>query len=291
MKTIVSFAEALKLARDHFRSSDYPQAEAILRRLAQTKPEHELVQDLLIQALFHQDKAADAMRLYDEAVGRGAHACDPHYDALYRRALIATGNCPSPLKRRLRFRKLLELLSRTLELDGCVAECGCYRGMSSHLMLSTLKRHDPEFDGRGYHVFDSFRGLSAPTEEDNVSDTFPSAESIKHMSRPGAFRASLAEVKQALAEFPFVEYHPGWIPLSFSGLPERKYRFVHLDVDLYDPTLAALDYFHPRMTRGGVMVSDDYTWPGARRAIEEYCRRDGAGYSVTEHGQAVIMCP
>jgi tetratricopeptide (TPR) repeat protein len=291
VKTIVSFAKALKLAGDHVRGGDYPQAEAILRRLAQTKPEHELVQDLLIQALCHQGKAADAMRLYDEAVGRGAHACDPRYDALYRRALIATGNCPSPLKRRLRFRKLLELLSRVLELDGCVAECGCSRGMSSYLILSKLRLHDPKFDGHGYHVFDSFEGLSTPTEEDEVADSDPNAEDLRKMSTPGAFRASLEEVRQALAEFPFVEYHPGWIPLSFSGLPERKYRFVHLDVDLYGPTLAALDYFHPRMTRGGVIVSDDYTWPGARRAVEEYCRRNGAGYRVTEHGQAVIMCP
>ncbi len=290
MKIVVTFADALKLAIERHHARDYPQAETILKRLAETKPEHEVVRDTLILVLFLQGKTAEAIALYDETVSQGAYACDRGYDAIYRRALLATRNCPSPLRRRLRFRKLLYLLSHTLELDGCVAECGCFRGMSSYLILSMLRRHDPKFDGHGYHVFDSFQGLSRPTEEDEVGDSDPNAENLKKMSTRGAFRASLEEVKEALSEFPLVEYHPGWFPLSFSGLPERQYRFVHLDVDLYDPTLAALEYFHPRMTRGGIIVSDDYSWPGARLAIEEYCGREGAGYTVTEHAQAVIVC-
>lgn len=290
VKTVVTtFSEALELASDNFRLGDLRQAEAILRTLLQTKPEHELVRDMLMQALFFQGNTAEAMHLYDSAVRGGACACDADYDAIYRAALLATGNCPGPLKRRLRFHTLLGLLSQTLDLDGCVAECGCYRGMSSHLMLTTLKRRHPAFAGQGYHVFDSFQGLSVPTEEDEVSDTFPNAESLKLMSTPGAFRASLAEVKQALSEFPRVDYHPGWIPLSFQGLPERQYRFVHVDVDLYDPTLAALDYFYPRMLPGGLIVSDDYSWPGARRALEEFCETEGANLTITAHDQAVIV--
>lgn len=145
--------------------------------------------------------------------------------------------------------------------------------MSSHLILSRLRLHDPAFAGRGHHVFDSFQGLSAPTVEDEVNDDDPNADSIRLMSQPGSFRASLAEVKQALAEFPEVKYHPGWIPLSFGGLPERKYRLVHLDVDLYDPTLAALEHFYPRLSRQGVIVRDDYGWPGGARRSKSSARR------------------
>ena len=48
-------------------------------------------------------------------------------------------------------------------------------------------------------------------------------------------------------------------------LAETRYRFVHIDVDIYEPTYACLEYFHPRMVEGGLIVIDDYgfpSWPG-----------------------------
>lgn len=288
-KVAVTFAEALELAIERHHAGAYTQAEVILRRLAKTKPEHPVVLDVLIQALFNQGKTTDAMALYDEAVARGAPACDPRFDAIYRKALLATSHCPSPLARRAKHYTLLGLLERTLALEGDVAECGCFRGLSSYLILNGMRAHDPGFAGAGYHVFDSFQGLSAPTKQDEVSDDHPRANDLRYMGVPGAFSASLEEVKRALSEFPQVEYHPGWIPSSFEGLPERTYRFVHLDVDLHDPTRAAVEYFYARMTTNGILVCDDYGWPGARRAIDEFCGRESVEFSATVHDQAVIV--
>lgn len=169
-----------------------------------------------------------------------------------------------------------------------MAECGCFRGLSSHLMLNRLKRAEPAFDGRGYHVFDSFEGLSEPGAEDAVPGDDADAEGLRMMCRKGRFAALLETVRKALADFPGVEYHPGWIPRSFAGLAERDYRFVHLDLDLYDPTLAALEYFYPRLARGGLVVCDDYNWPGERKAIVGFCARRGIALRATEHGQAVL---
>jgi hypothetical protein len=85
-----------------------------------------------------------------------------------------------------------------------------------------------------------------------------------------------------------VEFHRGWIPQSLAGLPESRYRFVHLDLDLHDPTQAALEYFYPRLVAGGMVVCDDYNWPGARKAIEGYCSRQHVAFAATVHGQAVL---
>ena len=51
-----------------------------------------------------------------------------------------------------------------------------------------------------------------------------------------------------------------------------KFAFVHLDADLYQPTLAALRYFYPRMVAGGVIIIHDYNhnWDGARKAVNEF---------------------
>ena len=66
--------------------------------------------------------------------------------------------------------------------------------------------------------------------------------------------------------------HPGWIPDRFPEVADERFSFVHVDVDLYEPHRDAIEFFWPRLTRGGVMVFDDYGsayCPGARQAVDE----------------------
>jgi tetratricopeptide (TPR) repeat protein len=178
-------------------------------------------------------------------------------------------------RRRPRFFNLLRLFERALPLDGDIAECGCWRGLSSYLMCRRLQIADSEFTGLGYHIFDSFHGLARPGREDSVS---PSVE--------GKFAVTLHEVRENLREFPDIEFHPGWIPETFPGLPERRYRFIHVDVDLFEPTRSSLEYFLPRLVSGGVIVCDDYNWAGAKRAVDEVTHAAGIEIHVTGTNQA-----
>src|SRR5688572_31529904 len=42
------------------------------------------------------------------------------------------------------------------------------------------------------------------------------------------------------------------------------------DVDVYQPTRDSLEYFYPRLVTGGILVCDDYGWPGARKAVDDF---------------------
>lgn len=210
---------------------------------------------------------------------------DARYDALYIAGLFATRSSPAPLRRRDRFRRLLMELGPALGLDGAVAECGCAGGLSSYLLCSRLRQHDPRFDGTGYEIYDSFEGLSEPQAEDRAG-----AEADPMLGRAmkrGMFAVSLEAVQQALREFPGIRYGAGWIPEAFPR-DERRYRFVHVDVDLYQPTRASLEYFWPRLVAGGVIVCDDYNWPGARQAVDEFAAAAGVRPAITETTQAVL---
>lgn len=56
----------------------------------------------------------------------------------------------------------------------------------------------------------------------------------------------------------------------------EKIAFLHLDMDVYEPTAFALEQLMPRMVRGGIVVFDDYTMvEGATRAADELCQRHG----------------
>jgi hypothetical protein len=53
--------------------------------------------------------------------------------------------------------------------------------------------------------------------------------------------------------------------------PQLKISLLHVDVDLYEATKAALDAFYPAVVRGGIIILDDYgAFPGANKAIDEY---------------------
>ncbi len=68
--------------------------------------------------------------------------------------------------------------------------------------------------------------------------------------------------------------------------------FVHVDVDLYEPTLACLEYFVPRLAPGGVIINDDYgsqSFPGAGRAWDLYFEDFGLPAFALEGGQSVFI--
>jgi O-methyltransferase len=280
-------ADILKLAADHEQHARHAEAETIYRQLVQAFPHKADYHQKLMEALCRQQRYEDAYSAFGDYAQSQSGTCDPEFDALYLEAIRVTRSLPWPLPRRQRFHGLIELFLQTDKVDARnVAECGCYLGLSSHLLLSYMRKGNPGFRGEDYHIFDSFQGLSTPTFEDDIRDDMPGAASLRAMCSPGAFAAGLDNVRRNLAAFPEVEFHPGWIPLTFRDLPPRDYRFVHVDVDLYDPTLESFEYFYPRLAAGGIIVSDDYSWPGARRAMEEFCAERGLKLNFTAQNQA-----
>lgn len=260
-----------------------------LPRSLEARMERTWAYENLIYLRQDDGRAMRAMRIFRQYLGDCAPACDAAYDQFYQDGLLATGNSLIPLRRRERFYSLVCLLRKALPLQGLVAECGCFRGLSSYLLCRSLKLADADFDGRGYRIFDSFQGLSELQPEDAISDSDPEADRLRLNSQPGRFAASLDIVKASLSAFPNIEFFPGWIPKAFPDECNTRYRFVHVDVDVYQPTRDCLDYFYPRLVPGGMIVSDDYNWPGARKAINDFCARAGVALVVTPEQQACIV--
>lgn len=152
---------------------------------------------------------------------------------------------------------LAQLLRLVADVPGDTAECGAWRGASSWLICDAARRGGTP---RVHHVFDSFEGLSRPGEADGS------------FWAGGDLAVSEEACRKNLAEFPDCRFHKGWIPDRFAEVADRTFAFVHVDVDLYEPTKAAVAFFHPRLSPGGVLLCDDYgftTCPGATAAVDE----------------------
>ncbi len=175
---------------------------------------------------------------------------------------------------------LREFVRWTAKLDGDLAECGCYVGVSAWFMSSEAG------PGSALYLFDSFEGLSAPTGKDStrVGDAFE--------WKKADLSASEAELRANLAEFTNVHVLKGWIPDRFAEVSDHGFRLVHIDVDLYEPTLQSLQFFYPRLVEMGVIVMDDYgyeTCPGAFRAANEFADATGERIIHLSTGQGVII--
>jgi O-methyltransferase len=174
-------------------------------------------------------------------------------------------------------------------LTGDFAECGCWKGHSTYIISAILTSHG--FSNR-FHVFDSFEGgLSDKSPQDENKLYAETSESIAQQKR--VFASNKDKVQATLAEFPFVELYEGWIPDRFNEVEDRRFSFVHIDVDLYQPTLDSLEFFYPRLDAGGLVVVDDYgfsAFPGAKRAVDEFLQQnDYAMFYEIPTGGAFIV--
>jgi O-methyltransferase len=216
---------------------------------------------------------------------------DQFFNKIYQQGLERSGT-PNAKRRPERFYNTVQLFLQTLDLPGSMAECGCWKGLSSFIFCHYIRTGDETFRGENYHIFDSFQGLNTPTGLDNLPQTTTKSLESKFGTVRGAFQADLKHVKNTLVDFPQIRFHKGWMPKLFSSLPEKTYRFVHVDVDLYEPTFGAVAYFYPRLVSGGLIVCDDYgslAWPGAKRAIDAYCQRMEIKPLILSTGQAILF--
>lgn len=157
-----------------------------------------------------------------------------------------------------------QAINNVQDLTGGVAEIGSYRGGSAYFIASTfLAVTGEEAD---FHVFDTFEGH--PADKITESDPFHKA---------GQFNTTnFDDVKAYLSPFKKLHVHKGEVSSSLPHLAESMYRLVHIDTDLYQPTLDCLDYFGARLNSGGVVVLDDYAskkCPGVPKAVVEYLAR------------------
>lgn len=146
------------------------------------------------------------------------------------------GGSEDSLGRRVRLLNLAQLVRQTY-VAGAFAECGCFRGHSTHViatMMDLCGRQDP------LYVFDSFEGLSPAGPEDLTDDDRTTNLQAALRRGSGMFAASLKEVKSNLADHPNIRYFPGWIPERFAEVADETFAFVHIDVDLYAPARDSL---------------------------------------------------
>jgi len=177
---------------------------------------------------------------------------------------------------------MLTLLLRELTVQhvpGALAELGVHRGHSARL----LHHYCPE---RKLYLFDTFAGFA---DADMARESMPVGYNRTQQFTDTSLAAALRTIEPVS---PNVVPIPGWFPASLTDEVRREmFALVHLDVDLEEPTRAGLEFFWPRVNRGGYVVVHDYNaWPGARIAVDEFrVRQAVAAVPMPDKSGSIVL--
>ena len=178
--------------------------------------------------------------------------------------------------------KLCKEILRT-NIPGDFVECGVWMGGSAGLMAVALERFDIG-KPRMLHLFDSFEGLPAPGEKDGnkAAGYWMNSANSEFLTtqRCVAGAATVCSLLHERLGFSVerVVIHKGWFQDTLPGLgPEPQcIAVLRLDGDWYESTKICLEHLYERVSRGGVILLDDYyCWEGCRKATDEF--RDARG--------------
>jgi hypothetical protein len=190
-------------------------------------------------------------------------------------------------------------------VPGAVVECGVWRGGSVLAMIKTLQRLG--VDDRDVYLYDTFEGMTQPTEADTSPFEQPAATTWKETPEgvtpwAWAFDQGIYSIEfvQGLiydSGYPRERIHfvQGSVEDTIPGTTPDAIAVLRLDTDWYESTRHELEHLYPLVSDAGVLIIDDYGhWEGSRRAVEEYfsgtrkplffARSDYSGRVAIKHG-------
>lgn len=185
------------------------------------------------------------------------------------------------------------------QIPGALVECGVWKGGSMMAIAETLLSLG--VNNRELFLYDTFEGMTAPTEEDVDQLDRDAASQLKQdlgkktESMVWAY-SGLEEVKRniALTGYPADKIHfvQGDILKTIPATLPGETALLRLDTDWYESTKHEMEQLYPLLVAKGVLIIDDYGfWKGSRKAVDEYLAAKNIGlllHRMDETGRSAV---
>ena len=174
-----------------------------------------------------------------------------------------------------RFITLYELFKLALPVKGSVVEFGVFRGFGLMTWAHLSAVLEPANLTRRIYGFDSFEGFPSVSGHDSNARKMPAPGELKANSHQElSHLIDIYDQDRFLGHIDKVHLVKGdvvdTVPKFVDENPHVVVSLLFLDVDLYEPTKTAIEYFLPRMPKGSVIALDQLDnpiWPGEARAV------------------------
>ena len=161
-----------------------------------------------------------------------------------------------------------ELLKLSSNIPGCVIECGVFKGASlirfaTFLKLLKSNKKIIAFDTFGKHTTTK---ISSDHKRRKILLSH-GKEAISEKQLMNILKCKGLEKNIQLIKGDITETVPNYLKLN----PKLKISLLNLDVDFYEPSMSILKNFYPKLSKGGILMLDDYgVWDGETMAVDEY---------------------
>lgn len=177
-----------------------------------------------------------------------------------------------------------ELYKITEDIPGDIVECGVFKGVSLcrfAMFRDVLKNHSKKIIG--FDTFGKFPETKFNLEFNEKRDTNSSywntdGEGRKRhieISQESISKDQLYRILENKRINNSVELIEGditqTVPKYVKEHEDQRISLLNLDVDIFEPTVTILEYLYPKISKGGVLILDDYgKFPGETKAVDDY---------------------
>lgn len=162
-----------------------------------------------------------------------------------------------------------EIYKKIVSLPGDVVECGVFKGISLTRFL-TFREILENKNSRKIYGFDVFGKFPKPKNQGD-------RKFLKKWEKNSGDGIDIDELNKILLKKNFSNFElvkgdvKKTIPNIIKKTSNLKIAFLHLDMDIYEPTKFVLKTLFKYVVKGGVILIDDYnTVFGATKATDEF---------------------
>lgn len=211
---------------------------------------------------------------------------DPRYQVAWQRGFEASNRVDPGTHWRVHAG--LWAASLASRVSGDFVECGVNTGFLSSAILRYLNWSEL---GKWFYLFDTFSGpVSQQFSPDEIEQG--RLDAANRALATGGYVTDLDKVRRNYVEWERIKIVQGTVPEVLESANVGPVAFLHLDMNCTYPEVEALQFFWERVSRGGVVLFDDYAYFGYEAqgaALDSVARFLGAEILVLPTGQGLIV--
>lgn len=182
-----------------------------------------------------------------------------------------------------RVHTILWAASHCRDIEGDFVECGTNKGGYAKAICEYL---DFRNINKTFYLLDTFEGL----DETLLTDAEKAAGKKEYFE--AAYSDCFDEVQRTFSSEPNVKLIKGSVPGTLSQVPSQKVAFLSIDMNNVNPEIAAMDHFWDKLSKGGIVVLDDYaymTYDFQYEAHNNWAKQKGIKILSLPTGQGLII--
>ena len=184
-----------------------------------------------------------------------------------------------------------ELYKMSRNIPGSIVECGVFKGVSlaRFAMLRSIFKNTSKkiiaFDIFGKYPQTNF-SPDKKIRKEFIKGAGDKSISIKQLRKVLKHKKTEKEVEIIKGDI------TSTVPKYAKSHPKLKISLLNLDTDVYEPAVTILEYLYPKITKGGIIILDDYgAFPGETKAVNDYFKEKKVkiqSFSFAKHPHFII---